>query len=101
MYCGLLSLYRDVTYRERRAFLFFIIILIIHHYHHQYQYQYHHHHHQPHHLLSLFLALSARSTGGYHAIPKLTFPGGALIGCSAGFLNSVKIKVQYMYIYPN
>ena len=30
--------------------------------------------------------------GGYHAIPKLTFPGGALIGCSAGFLNSVKIK---------
>ncbi|KAM3578076.1 hypothetical protein VYU27_000175 [Nannochloropsis oceanica] len=30
--------------------------------------------------------------GGYHAIPKLTFPGGVLIGCSAGFLNSVKIK---------
>jgi len=30
--------------------------------------------------------------GGFHAIPKLTFPGGALIGCSAGFLNSVKIK---------
>ena len=30
--------------------------------------------------------------GGYHSIPKLTFPGGALIGCSAGFLNSVKIK---------
>lgn len=30
--------------------------------------------------------------GGYHAIPKLTFDGGALIGCSAGFLNSVKIK---------
>ncbi|RHY02048.1 hypothetical protein DYB36_008733 [Aphanomyces astaci] len=30
--------------------------------------------------------------GGYHAIPKLTFPGGALIGCSAGFLNSIKIK---------
>lgn len=30
--------------------------------------------------------------GGYHAIPKLSFPGGALIGCSAGFLNSVKIK---------
>ncbi|GLE07462.1 hypothetical protein PINS_up017773 [Pythium insidiosum] len=30
--------------------------------------------------------------GGYHAIPKLTFPGGGLIGCSAGFLNSVKIK---------
>ncbi|GAB9462537.1 Electron transfer flavoprotein-ubiquinone oxidoreductase [Globisporangium polare] len=30
--------------------------------------------------------------GGYHAIPKLSFPGGALIGCSAGFLNGVKIK---------
>lgn len=34
----------------------------------------------------------ALNEGGYHAIPKLTFPGGALIGCSAGFLNSVKIK---------
>lgn len=31
--------------------------------------------------------------GGYHAIPeKLTVPGAALIGCSAGFLNAVKIK---------
>lgn len=30
--------------------------------------------------------------GGFHSIPKLTFPGGALIGCSAGFLNAVKIK---------
>jgi electron-transferring-flavoprotein dehydrogenase len=30
--------------------------------------------------------------GGYHAIPKVTFPGGALIGCAAGFLNAVKIK---------
>lgn len=30
--------------------------------------------------------------GGLHAIPELTFDGGALIGCSAGFLNSVKIK---------
>ncbi|RLN80354.1 hypothetical protein BBJ28_00012617 [Nothophytophthora sp. Chile5] len=30
--------------------------------------------------------------GGYHAIPKLSFPGGGLIGCSAGFLNGVKIK---------
>ncbi|KAI9623501.1 hypothetical protein KEM48_009395 [Puccinia striiformis f. sp. tritici PST-130] len=26
------------------------------------------------------------------SIPKLTFPGGALIGCSAGFLNVPKIK---------
>jgi electron-transferring-flavoprotein dehydrogenase len=30
--------------------------------------------------------------GGFHSIPKLTFPGGALLGCAAGFLNSVKIK---------
>lgn len=30
--------------------------------------------------------------GGYHAIPKVTFKGGALLGCSAGFLNAVKIK---------
>lgn len=32
--------------------------------------------------------------GGLHAIPNLSFPGGALVGCSAGFLNSVKIKVD-------
>ncbi|CAK4131375.1 unnamed protein product [Aphanomyces euteiches] len=40
------------------------------------------------------IAYGARclNEGGFHAIPKLTFPGGALIGCSAGFLNSVKIK---------
>lgn len=30
--------------------------------------------------------------GGWHAIPTLTFPGGSLVGCSAGFLNAVKIK---------
>ncbi len=36
--------------------------------------------------------------GGYHAIPKLTFPGGALIGCSAGFLNGVKIKVRFCVV---
>jgi len=30
--------------------------------------------------------------GGYHSVPKITFPGGALLGCSAGFLNNVKIK---------
>ena len=30
--------------------------------------------------------------GGYHSIPKLTVPGASLIGCSAGFLNAVKIK---------
>ena len=25
-------------------------------------------------------------------MPKLTFPGGLLVGCSAGFLNGMKIK---------
>ena len=30
--------------------------------------------------------------GGYQSVPKLDFPGGALIGCSAGFLNVPKIK---------
>ena len=34
----------------------------------------------------------ALSEGGYQAIPKLTFPGGALIGDTAGFLNVPKIK---------
>lgn len=30
--------------------------------------------------------------GGYYAIPKLSFPGGILVGCSAGFVNVMKIK---------
>ena len=30
--------------------------------------------------------------GGFHAIPKLTFPGGLLAGDSAGFLDVAKIK---------
>lgn len=34
----------------------------------------------------------ALNEGGYQSIPKLVFPGGALIGCSAGFLNVPKIK---------
>ncbi len=34
----------------------------------------------------------AINEGGLQSIPKLTFPGGALIGCSAGFLNVPKIK---------
>ena len=36
--------------------------------------------------------------GGFHSIPKLTFPGGCLIGCSAGFLNAVKIKGSHTAI---
>ena len=34
----------------------------------------------------------AINDGGWQAVPKLTFPGGALIGCSAGFLNVPRIK---------
>ncbi|OBZ84341.1 Electron transfer flavoprotein-ubiquinone oxidoreductase, mitochondrial [Choanephora cucurbitarum] len=34
----------------------------------------------------------ALNEGGYQSIPKLAFPGGALIGCTAGFLNVPKIK---------
>lgn len=34
----------------------------------------------------------ALNEGGFQSIPKLAFPGGALIGCSAGFLNVAKIK---------
>jgi electron-transferring-flavoprotein dehydrogenase len=30
--------------------------------------------------------------GGWQSIPRLAFPGGALIGCAAGFLNVPKIK---------
>ena len=33
--------------------------------------------------------------GGFQSIPALTFPGGALIGCSAGFVNVPKIKVRH------
>jgi electron-transferring-flavoprotein dehydrogenase len=30
--------------------------------------------------------------GGWQSIPKLAFPGGALIGCAAGFVNVPRIK---------
>jgi electron-transferring-flavoprotein dehydrogenase len=30
--------------------------------------------------------------GGYQSVPKLSFPGGALIGCAAGFINLPRIK---------
>lgn len=35
---------------------------------------------------------SQKNKGGLQSIPKLVFPGGALIGCTAGFLNVPKIK---------
>ena len=34
----------------------------------------------------------AINEGGYQAIPKLVFPGGVLVGCSAGFVNVPRIK---------
>jgi electron-transferring-flavoprotein dehydrogenase len=40
------------------------------------------------------LAYGARALteGGWQSVPKLSFPGGALIGCSAGFMNVPRIK---------
>jgi electron-transferring-flavoprotein dehydrogenase len=40
------------------------------------------------------LAYGARALteGGWQSVPKLAFPGGALIGCSAGFMNVPRIK---------
>ncbi len=40
------------------------------------------------------LAYGARALteGGWQSVPKLTFPGGALIGCAAGFMNVPRIK---------
>ena len=38
----------------------------------------------------------ALSEGGYQSLPKLTFPGGLLIGDTAGFLNVPKIKGTHM-----
>jgi electron-transferring-flavoprotein dehydrogenase len=34
----------------------------------------------------------ALNEGGFQSVPKLTFPGGCLVGCTAGFLNVPKIK---------
>jgi electron-transferring-flavoprotein dehydrogenase len=34
----------------------------------------------------------AITEGGFQSVPKLAFPGGALIGCAAGFVNLPRIK---------
>lgn len=34
----------------------------------------------------------ALNEGGFQGIPNIEFPGGVLVGCSAGFLNVSKIK---------
>ncbi len=40
------------------------------------------------------IAYGARAIteGGWQSVPRLTFPGGALVGCSAGFVNVPRIK---------
>lgn len=46
------------------------------------------------------LAYGARAitAGGLQSLPKLAFPGGALIGCEAGFLNASRIKGSHAAI---
>ncbi len=34
----------------------------------------------------------ALTEGGWQSVPRLSFPGGALIGCAAGFMNVPRIK---------
>ena len=38
----------------------------------------------------------AVNKGGLQSLPRLTFPGGMLVGCDAGFLNGVKIKGAHL-----
>ena len=40
------------------------------------------------------IAYGARAVteGGFQSVPELVFPGGALVGCAAGFLNVPRIK---------
>lgn len=44
------------------------------------------------------IAYGARAInkGGLQAVPRLSFPGGLLIGCDAGFMNYPKIKGNHM-----
>ena len=41
----------------------------------------------------------AITEGGWQSVPKLVFPGGALIGCAAGFVNLPRIKGSHNAIY--
>lgn len=41
----------------------------------------------------------AISEGGWQSVPKLTFPGGALVGCSAGFVNVPRIKGTHNAVF--
>ncbi|WP_284620092.1 electron transfer flavoprotein-ubiquinone oxidoreductase [Aquabacterium humicola] len=40
----------------------------------------------------------AINNGGVHSLPKTVFPGGALIGCDAGYLNASRIKGSHAAI---
>jgi electron-transferring-flavoprotein dehydrogenase len=40
----------------------------------------------------------ALTSGGWQSIPKLAFPGGALIGCAAGFMNAPRLKAIHSAI---
>jgi electron-transferring-flavoprotein dehydrogenase len=40
----------------------------------------------------------AITAGGLQSLPKLTFPGGTLLGCDAGFLNTSRIKGSHAAI---
>jgi electron-transferring-flavoprotein dehydrogenase len=46
------------------------------------------------------IAYGARAitAGGLQALPELVFPGGALVGCEAGFLNASRIKGSHAAI---
>jgi len=41
----------------------------------------------------------AITEGGWQSVPKLSFPGGALIGCSAGFVNLPRIKGSHNAVH--
>lgn len=47
------------------------------------------------------IAYGARaiSAGGWQSAPKLTFPGGALLGCSAGFVNFARVKGSHNAVF--
>ena len=44
------------------------------------------------HAQRLSYGARALNEGGWQSIPQLSFPGGSLIGCAAGFLNVPRIK---------
>jgi electron-transferring-flavoprotein dehydrogenase len=41
----------------------------------------------------------AITEGGYQSVPRLCFPGGALVGCAAGFVNVPRIKGSHNAVH--